>query len=60
MVMCYNLSLNTFSVLIFVLFVADSHFDRMFEMVLIFTECLKWSLFSLFVFDHFLSRRLNQ
>jgi len=29
------------------MFVADvHHFDRMFKMVLIFIECLKWSLFS--------------
>jgi len=32
-------------------FVADGlYFDRMFKMVLIFTECLKWSSFSQFVF----------
>jgi len=43
--------LNTFLVLIFVMFVADGpHFDIMFKMVLIFTECLKWSPFSQFVF----------
>ena len=36
--------LNTFLVLIFVVFVADDpHFHRMFKMVLIFTECLEWS-----------------
>jgi len=36
---------------IFVVFVADDpHFDRMFKMVIIFTECLKWSSFSQFVF----------
>ena len=34
--------LNTFLVLIFVVFVADgSHFDRMFKMVPIFIECFK-------------------
>jgi len=34
--------LNTFLVLISVVFVADDpHFDRIFKMVLIFTECLK-------------------
>jgi len=38
--------LNTFVVLIFVVFVADyTHFDRIFKMVLIFTECLKWFSF---------------
>jgi len=38
-------------VLILVVFVADGpHFDRMFKMVLMFTECLKWSSFSQFVF----------
>ena len=43
--------LNTFLVLIFVVFVADvPHFHRMFKMVLIFTECLEWSSFSQFVF----------
>jgi len=43
--------LNTFFVLIFVVFVVDgSHFDRMFKMVIIFTECLKGSSFSQFVF----------
>jgi len=43
--------LNTFFVLIFVVFVADGpHFDRMFKMILIFIECLKWSSFSEFVF----------
>jgi len=45
------LGLNTFLVLIFVVFVVDGpHFDRMFKMVLIFIECLKWSSFSQFVF----------
>jgi len=43
--------LNTFLVLIFVVFVADgSHFDRMFKMVPIFIECFKWSSFLRFVF----------
>jgi len=38
-------------ILIFVMFVADDpHFDRMFKMVIIFTECLKWSSFSQFMF----------
>jgi len=33
------------------MFVADDpHFNRMFKMILIFTECLKWSSFSQFVF----------
>jgi len=36
------LGFKTFLVLIFVVFVADGpHFDRIFKMVLIFTECLK-------------------
>jgi len=43
--------LNTFLVLIFVVFVAyDPHFATMFKMVIIFTECLKWSSFSQFMF----------
>ena len=43
--------LNTFLVLIFVVFVADGpHFHIMFKMVLIFTKCLEWSSFSQFVF----------
>jgi len=47
----YRLGLNTFLVLIFVVFVADDpHFDRMFKMVLICIECLKWFSFSQFVF----------
>jgi len=38
-------------VLIFVLFVVDGpHFDIMFKMVIILTQCLKWSSFSQFVF----------
>jgi len=42
-----NYGLNIFLVLIFVVFVADGpHFDRIFKMVLILTECLKWSSFS--------------
>jgi len=46
-----KLGLNTFLVLIFAVFVADGpHFDKMFKMVLIFTEYLKWSSFSQFVF----------
>jgi len=46
-----NKGLNTVLVLIFVVFLVDGpHFDRMFKMVLIFTECLKWSSFSQFVF----------
>jgi len=48
--MCFDLifllGLNTFFILIFVAFVADKPLDRMFKMVLILTECLKWSLFS--------------
>jgi len=36
------IGLNTFFVLIFVVFVADgSHFDRMFKMVITFIKCLK-------------------
>jgi len=43
--------LNTFLVLIFVVFVANGpHFHRMFKMILIFTECLEWSSFLQFVF----------
>jgi len=46
-----KIGLNTFLVLIFVVFVADGpHFDRMFKMVLMFTKCLKWFSFSQFVF----------
>jgi len=46
-----KLGLNTFLVLIFVVFVADGlHFNRMFKIVLIFTECLKWSSYLQFVF----------
>jgi len=42
--------MNIFKVLILVVFVADGpHLDTMFKMVLIFTECLKWSSFSQFV-----------
>jgi len=42
MIVIFYLGLNTFLILIFVVFVADSpHFDKMFKMVLIFTECLK-------------------
>jgi len=38
----FLLGLNTFLVLIFVMFVVDGpHFDRMFKMILIFIECLK-------------------
>jgi len=38
----YFLGLNTFLVLIFVVFVADGpHFDIMFKMVIILTECLE-------------------
>jgi len=43
--------LNTFFVLILVVFVTDGpHFDRIFKMVIICIECLKWSSFSQFVF----------
>jgi len=43
--------LNTFFILIFVMFVTDGpHLDIMFKMVFILTECLKWSSFSQFVF----------
>jgi len=43
--------LNTFLVLIFVMFVADDpHFNIMFKMVIILTKYLKWSLFSQFMF----------
>jgi len=42
----FLLGLNTFLVLIFVVFVTDGpHFDKMFKMVVILTECLKWSSF---------------
>jgi len=38
----FNFGLNTFFILIFVVFVADDpHFERMFKMVLIFIKCLK-------------------
>jgi len=47
----FKLWLKYLFVPIFVVFVTDDpHFDRMFKMVLIFTECLKWSSFSQFVF----------
>ena len=42
----FLLGLNTFLVLIFVVFVADGPL----KMVLIFTECLEWSSFLQFVF----------
>jgi len=44
-------SLNIFLIFIFVVFVVDDpYFDRIFKMILIFTEYLKWSSFSQFVF----------
>ena len=46
-----NFWLKYLFVLVFVVFVVDDpHFDKMFKMVLIFIECLKWSSFSQFVF----------
>jgi len=39
------LGLNTLMVLIFLVFIVDDpHFYRMFKIVIIFTECLKWYL----------------
>ena len=45
-----KLRFKYFFVLIFVVFVDGPHIDRMFKIVLIFTQSLKWSLFSQFVF----------
>jgi len=52
LIMLYNnVGLNTFFILIFVAFVADGpHFDRIFKMIIILTDSLKWSSFSQFVF----------